>query len=447
MKGNWFVNDGPETRFYAAVKLVVPEGHCLGTLCVIDPKARPEGLSMGDKQNLMELGAMVVDYMVQRKKELLLGSPAHHVASAAHDLITPLTGIDLTVSSLKDDPNLTQVQKDQLENATRCVSVVKGICHDLLHSASKAKQKACCNDCPGDDDDCHHNTDNQACTGDGDSGIVKIAKLTDKISTVIEHHPKQVPVLISVSPDVPSEIVSNDLMLFRSALNLLTRACRTTKKGSIQFKISMDEIIHSEDGGGSNNRRMILFTCQDTGPSVPLDDYPKLFKKPDDCHMPDIISTTELGLHSMAQHMNHLGGNYGYRPVSTKQHGCVFWFRIPLFLPEKIPTPAANVQRANDDVPLFPSIASELRRNALNDAISSVRDTSPVERPRTALIIEDTLVVRKTMSRCLSKLGFEVTQAENGFIGLQKLKDAMYDIVFCDFRKYNISSHGRFVVH
>jgi hypothetical protein len=387
---------------------------------------------MGEKQNLMELGAMVVDYMVQRKKEQLLGSPAHHVVSAAHDLITPLTGIDLTVSSLKDDPNLTQVQKDQLENAARCVSAVKGICHDLLRSASRAQQKACCNDSSCDDDNCrdkrHH-----AYTGDGESGIVKIAKLADKISTVIEHHPKQVPVLLSVSPDVPSEIVSNDLILFRSALNLLTRACRTTTKGSIQFRISMDDNSYGEGAGaGIIDRKMILFTCQDTGPSVPLEDYPNLFKKPDDCHMPDTMST-DLGLYSVAQHMNHLGGDYGY----SKQQGCVFWFRVPLFLPENnSTTPSGNAQREKGDVPLFPSVASELRRNALNGPVTSDRDPALPERTRTALVIEDTLVVRKTMSRCLTKLGFEVSQAENGFVGLQKLKDDVYDIVLCDFRKY-----------
>lgn len=50
-----------------------------------------------------------------------------------------------------------------------------------------------------------------------------------------------------------------------------------------------------------------------------------------------------------------------------------------------------------------------------------------------ALVIEDSLVVRKSIARVLTKLGFEVTQAVNGMEGLKELKASLFDLVLCDF--------------
>jgi len=408
MKENWFVtaDDGPKTRFYASAKLIVPDdrgGTCvLGTLCVIDQAAHPEGLSLTEKQNLCELADMVSDYLVQRRKEKLLGNPAQHVASVVHDLITPLTGIDSYLSSLKGSSNLTDNQREQLEKATRCASVAKVICRGLVRHAVEPNQKTCLNGFDDENDKIRPDNINVKDT-------VKVDDIIEKLSAVMEHHPKQVPLVLSVDPDVPKEFVSRGLILFRSALNLLTRACRITNKGSICFRISHEK----DDSGGP----MIRFECQDTGPNVPLERYPELFHQET----------------NLAQHMISLGGDHAYQPQESPHQGSVFWFSIPLVLPQatitKLPYDTNSHGKSDTTkLPPFPSIASERRRSACNG------DSLPVqERTKTALVIEDTLVVRKFLSRCLSKLGFEVTQAENGFVGLQKLKETMYDLCLCDF--------------
>ncbi len=50
-----------------------------------------------------------------------------------------------------------------------------------------------------------------------------------------------------------------------------------------------------------------------------------------------------------------------------------------------------------------------------------------------ALVIDDSLTIRKGIVRALSKLGLEAQQAKNGFEGLQRLKSNCYDFVLCDF--------------
>jgi len=54
-------------------------------------------------------------------------------------------------------------------------------------------------------------------------------------------------------------------------------------------------------------------------------------------------------------------------------------------------------------------------------------------RKKSALIIDDTLIIRKVFIRALSSMGFVVKQAENGLKGLLEMKTVMFDVVFCDF--------------
>jgi GAF domain-containing protein len=53
-------------RFYAGAALVSPEGPKLGTLCIIDMKPRPEGLTKAEQLRLSEMAAEVVYLMISR---------------------------------------------------------------------------------------------------------------------------------------------------------------------------------------------------------------------------------------------------------------------------------------------------------------------------------------------------------------------------------------------
>jgi len=54
-------------------------------------------------------------------------------------------------------------------------------------------------------------------------------------------------------------------------------------------------------------------------------------------------------------------------------------------------------------------------------------------RIKRALVIDDSLSIRKTVTRALVKGGFTVCNAANGMEGLSKLKKNCYDVVLCDF--------------
>ena len=52
---------------------------------------------------------------------------------------------------------------------------------------------------------------------------------------------------------------------------------------------------------------------------------------------------------------------------------------------------------------------------------------------KTCLVVDDSSVIRKVSRHILESLGFEVTDAENGQVGLAKLDERMSDLILLDW--------------
>ena len=55
------------------------------------------------------------------------------------------------------------------------------------------------------------------------------------------------------------------------------------------------------------------------------------------------------------------------------------------------------------------------------------------ERKKCVLVIDDSITIRKALSKGFERLGFMVDEAENGHRGLNCMKQKQYDLVMCDF--------------
>lgn len=64
---NPLVTDAPHLRFYAGAPLTAPDGHTLGTLCVIDHVPRPDGLTPVQSAGLLALARQVMTLLSFRK--------------------------------------------------------------------------------------------------------------------------------------------------------------------------------------------------------------------------------------------------------------------------------------------------------------------------------------------------------------------------------------------
>jgi GAF domain-containing protein len=96
------MTENPGSRFYASTPLICPEGFRQGSICVMDTKTRPEGLSLMEKQNLREIADMLVDAMVEHResKNHEFRNPSQVIACTTSDLLSPSMGVVKGLSTI-----------------------------------------------------------------------------------------------------------------------------------------------------------------------------------------------------------------------------------------------------------------------------------------------------------------------------------------------------------
>ncbi|CAJ1898371.1 unnamed protein product [Cylindrotheca closterium] len=445
-KDNPLVTGPPDIRFYAGAPLISPEGYKLGTLCILDKITRPNGLTSAEQENLLDLASMAVKAAVDHKRVRLqeYEDPKQLIAYTAHDLMTPLTGVQISLSLLSEDKSFSsktnEAQRELIHTASECTDVMGRICQTAISSFRSSQQQ---------NPDKKHKKDLPKLSETISSSPLEEIKLSDfvtKLQTILAPFPKSVPVNISLHDSVPPTIVTDDLKVFRAAINYLTSACSRTEEGAINFTIKMI---------GDGDKQRIRFECEDTGPSLPVDSYSSLFRpfkfdvKGEQESSYASWSNTEmsegevpnsaLGLYSVAIHISSMGGEYGFRPLESSSTGSTFWFQIPVILPSATSDLKAmpSLEKESQSKPARDTAADksgkkrDLPGASTGDANGIIKDMK--ERKRKALVIEDSMVVRKSLTRALTKVGFEVTQAVDGMEGLRELQSSLFDVVLCDF--------------
>jgi len=144
-RDNPIVTGGPSVRFYAGAPLVTPEGFKIGNFCLIDNRARVEGMTADERETLMDFAKTTVKIMVDRRYRILMKEKREQmIAYTAHDLMTPLSGLQLSLSLLTDDTDLQEKvdihQKEMLATATSCTEIMARICQSALENLREEVQ-------------------------------------------------------------------------------------------------------------------------------------------------------------------------------------------------------------------------------------------------------------------------------------------------------------------
>ena len=354
-----------------------------------------------DKANLRELAALTVELMVARRREkrYLIEDKTKLIACTAHDLLTPLSGVQMSLSLIKANEDgvdkMPEHQLELIETARNCSEVMSRICHDTIETFRgdiiRYKQNSMNRELGfnlSHDPQLNRIDDNQN-RSNHKLGFkpINIASFVRNITLVMEPYPKKVSIYVTIDPALPKDFISHDLKVFRSVINYLTNACKHTEAGCVHLRILMKENEESHVSGlkkkerqnPKNDRRKIVFEVEDTGKGIQETQYSSLFRPfRDDMNDSNqelieesganiLEETPGLGLYSVATNIGSLGGLYGYRPRDTFEYksnfdsdgscplttGSIFWFSIPLVEPEHtsgrgIPeTVASEVEKIN----------------------------------------------------------------------------------------------------
>jgi signal transduction histidine kinase len=108
-------------------------GYRIGNYGILDTKPHPQGLTESEKKTLGDFALLTMKILVDRREKLHIREQREKlIANTAHDLMTPLTGLQLSLSVLKmgtETDNLLSDHETQLiETAENCSAVMARIC-------------------------------------------------------------------------------------------------------------------------------------------------------------------------------------------------------------------------------------------------------------------------------------------------------------------------------
>jgi len=331
---NPLVTGPPNIRFYAGAALVSPEGYKLGTVCIIDSK--PRFLKKAEQQILKDFAAMAMTAMVDRRDRLQnqQASQAKLLAHTCLDLAQSLETVQLALAELSKEaaPVLTDAQRGTLAVATSQVELKVRTCRSALRTCTATKNEGLnVPKVPPPSDASVSSYDRmgsgymsaslsnlfedfEKISGVADTAAVtKMTELYENLNSIIAPLPNRVPITIELQDTVPSKIIADDLLLFRSGLNLLSSSMDRTKPSDdgIDF---IRLTIRAEDD-------QIFFECEDTGPVIPPEDCKNYFIKSHDHLLTPMVSM-----------VSSMGGDYGINNNDNDETKTTttIWFAIPL---------------------------------------------------------------------------------------------------------------------
>lgn len=139
------VTGAPYLKFYAGACMKAPEGYSIGTFCVMDTKPHPEGLTETQIKVLKDLAATAMKLLEDRRYRQEMETVKRPLlAQTAHELMTPLTAINLSLEALKEDVHFTSnpSQREIIETATASTDLMTEICRRTIASLRECGSKA-----------------------------------------------------------------------------------------------------------------------------------------------------------------------------------------------------------------------------------------------------------------------------------------------------------------
>jgi signal transduction histidine kinase/CheY-like chemotaxis protein len=371
---NPLVTSTPNIRFYAGAPLVSPEGHTIGTLCVIDDK--PNKLTQDQRHALEVLGRSVISQLELRKSIKQLKQANEHktefLSNMSHELRTPLNAIIGFSRLMLDNAKHHKLPVKFSEyighidySGRRLLSVVNSVI-DLNKI---------------------------------EAGMMQVQIKTICIRTFIKDlegmlaitaNEKDVKFSVHISDLLPTQLAIDQAKISQIITNLVHNAIKFTDSGKwVKVKISF-------------NNEQLMITVADQGEGISSIDQTKLFSKFQQVGQAKSNEGSGLGLSITKGLIEILGGTINV--LSTLGSGSIFKVMLP--------------QVSDVEILQQPSI-TELQKVKFN--VNS-----------DILLVEDNEINQAVMLAIFESLNLPITITGTGEEAVEIVNKRHFDLIFMD---------------
>ena len=232
---------------------------------------------------------------------------------------------------------------------------------------------------------------------------------------------------LNIAEDIPYELNGDKGKVKEIINNLLTNAIKYTNEGEINLTIKCVNDLNK-------NISNLMITCRDTGRGIKKENIGKLFTKFERLDIEKNTTTegTGLGLAITKALVDMMGGNINVQ--SQFGQGSIFIINLPQKI-SKISKPMTEEELMDT--------ARKLYSNKIDTTIikndSNINNTSNYCNKK-ILIVDDNKLNIKVAKRALQDFNFEIDEAEDGSICLDKVSSGkVYDLILMDIMMPNMS--------
>ncbi|MBR5370790.1 MAG: DegV family EDD domain-containing protein [Oscillospiraceae bacterium] len=211
---------------------------------------------------------------------------------------------------------------------------------------------------------------------------------------------------VNVAPDLPAELMGDEVRIKQILINVLNNAIKYTNKGSVSLSV--------QSGGAENGVMNVIYSVSDTGIGIKKENIPYLFNafRRVDEEKNRHIEGTGLGLSIVKQFVDLMGGKITVNSVYTK--GSTFVIEIPQ---KMIGTRQIGEVKIN----------SEKTAGKHGDYVPGFE--APDAR---VLIVDDNASNLLVVSKLLRATKVQTDMAASGEEALRKTLNTRYHVIFMD---------------